>query len=128
MDLVEISPMAKPPVCKIMDFGKYKYELNKKKHEQKRHQAVVKIKEIKLRPSTDEHDVETKINHIKNFLEKNIRVKVTLAFRGREMAYVDIGRSRMGYIKDAVKDFGEVEQDITLEGKFLRMFLVPVKK
>ena len=93
LDLVEISPMARPPVCKIMDYGKYKYEQAKKKHEQKKKQVVVQIKEIKMRPATDEHDFQTKLRHVKRFLEEGDKVKITIRFRGREMAHMDIGHS-----------------------------------
>jgi translation initiation factor IF-3 len=128
LDLVEISPMAKPPVCKIMDYGKYKYEQAKKRHEAKKHQIVVKTKEIKLRPATDEHDLQTKLRHIRRFLEEGDKVKVTLRFRGREMAHLEVGRERMKRIVTEVTGLGEVEQFPKLEGRLMSMIVGPVKK
>lgn len=128
MDLVEISPTARPPVCKIMDYGKYKYEQAKKRHEAKKHQVVVKTKEIKLRPATDEHDLQTKLRHIRRFLEEGDKVKVTLRFRGREMAHIDVGRERMKRIVTEIASLGEVEQFPKLEGRMMSMVVAPVKK
>src|SRR5512146_119071 len=92
LDLVEVAPTAKPPVCRIMDFGKYKYEMAKKAHESRKHQTVIVVKEVKLRPRTDDHDVEFKTKNIKRFLEDGNKVKVTIMFRGREMAHTEHGR------------------------------------
>lgn len=128
LDLVEISPTARPPVCKIMDYGKYKYEQSKKKHEQKKHQVVIKVKEIKFRPTTDEHDLQTKLKHIVRFLEEKNKVKVTIKFRGREISHIDIGRALMERIKDSVKEHGSVEEEAKVEGKQLFMLLGPGKK
>lgn len=128
LDLVEISPMAKPPVCKIMDYGKYKYEQQKKKQEQKKHQVVVKIKEIKMRSSTDEHDFQTKLRHIKRFLEEGDKVKITIRFRGREMAHVDLGQERMKRVIEEVRGLGEVESFPKMEMRQLFMMLAPGKK
>lgn len=128
LDLVEISPMAKPPVCKIMDYGKYKYEQQKKKHEQKRHQIVVKIKEIKMRPATDEHDFQTKLKHIKRFLEDGDKVKITIRFRGREMAHVEIGQNMMKRVIEELRGLGEVESFPKMEARQLFMMLGPAKK
>lgn len=128
LDLVEISPMARPPVCKIMDYGKYKYEQSKKRHEQKKHQVVVVIKEIKMRPSTDEHDFQTKLRHVKRFLEEGNKVKISLRFRGREMAHMDLGMDRMRRIEEEVKEIGIVEATPKLEGKQLFMMIAPGKK
>ncbi len=128
LDLVEISPMARPPVCKIMDYGKFKYEQAKKKHEQRKKQVVVHIKEIKLRPSTDEHDFQTKLKHIKRFLEEGNKVKVTIRFRGREMAHLDLGHERMRRIIEEVKDLGEAESHPKLEGKQLMIMLSSAKR
>ena len=127
-DLVEISPAAKPPVCKIMDYGKYKYEQQKKKHEQKRHQVVVKIKEIKMRAATDEHDFQTKVRHIKRFLEEGDKVKISIRFRGREMAHVDLGQERMKRVIEEVRSLGEVESFPKMEMRQLFMMLSPLKK
>lgn len=128
LDLVEISPTARPPVCKIMDYGKYKYEQQKKKHEQKKHQVVVKIKEIKLRAVTDEHDFQTKIRHVKRFLEEGNKVKISIRFRGREMAHIDLGQERMKKVIEEVRGVGEVETFPKIEMRQLHMMLVPVKK
>ena len=128
LDLVEISPSARPPVCKIMDYGKYKYEQQKKKHEQKKHQVVVKTKEIKMRAATDEHDFQTKLRHIKSFLEDGDKVKISIRFRGREMAHIDLGHARMKRVAEEVKGLGEVESFPKMEMRQLFMLLVPVKK
>ena len=128
LDLVEISPMARPPVCKIMDYGKFKYEQSKKRHEQKKKQVVVQIKEIKMRPATDEHDFQTKLRHIKRFLEEGDKVKITIRFRGREMAHMDIGQTRMKRVTEEVKAVGEVESFPKMEGRQMFMMLGPTKK
>jgi translation initiation factor IF-3 len=128
LDLVEVSPMARPPVCKIMDYGKYKYELQKKKHEQKKKQAIVHIKEIKMRPSTDEHDFQTKLRHIRRFLEDGDKVKVSLRFKGREMAHIDLGHERMKRILDELKGLVEVESMPKMEARQLFMMLAPAGK
>ena len=128
LDLVEISPTAKPPVCKIMDYGKYKYEQSKKKHQQKKHQVVVRIKEIKMRPGTDEHDFQTKLKHVRKFLEHGDKVRITVRFRGREMAHNDLGQARMKRVMEEVAGLGEVEQFPKMEGKQLFMTLAPAKK
>jgi translation initiation factor IF-3 len=128
LDLVEISPMARPPVCKIMDYGKYKYELSKRKQEQKKKQAVVQIKEIKMRPATDEHDFLIKLRHVKRFLEDGHKVKISLRFRGREMAHMDIGYERMKKVVEELKEIGEVESFPKMEGRQMFMMLGPAKK
>lgn len=128
LDLVEISPTARPPVCKIMDYGKYKYEQQKKKHEQKKHQIVVKIKEIKMRAATDEHDFQTKLRHIKRFLDEGDKVKISIRFRGREMAHVDLGQERMKRVIEEVRGVGEVESFPKMEMRQLFMMLAPTKK
>lgn len=128
LDLVEISPGARPPVCKIMDFGKYKYEQSKKKHEQKKKQVVVQIKEIKMRPSTEEHDFQTKLRHIKRFLEGGDKVKVTLRFKGREIAHMELGHERMKRLIEEVRNIGEVESFPKMEGRQLFMMLAPARK
>lgn len=128
LDLVEISPQARPPVCKIMDYGKYKYEQSKKRHEQKKRQFVVHIKEIKMRPATDEHDFQTKLRHVKRFLEDGDKVKISVRFRGREMAHVDLGRDRMQRVVEEMRGLGEVESFPKMEGRQMFMMLAPVKK
>jgi translation initiation factor IF-3 len=128
LDLVEISPTARPPVCKIMDYGKYKYEQSKRKHEAKKKQTVVLTKEIKMRPATDEHDFQTKLRHVKRFLEDGNKVKITIRFRGREMAHKDIGHARMKKVLEEVKELGEAESFPKMEGRQMFMMLGPVKK
>jgi translation initiation factor IF-3 len=127
LDLVEISPMARPPVCKIMDYGKFKYEQSKKMHDQKKKQTVIHIKEIKMRPSTDEHDFQTKVRHVRRFLEEGNKVKITIRFRGREMAHVDLGHDRMKRLLETVKDLGEAEAYPKMEGRQLFMMVTPMK-
>lgn len=128
LDLVEIAPTAKPPVCKIMDYGKHKYEESKKKQQAKKQQAVVHLKEIKMRPSTDEHDFQVKLKHVKRFLEDGDRVKITIRFRGREMAHKDLGQKRMERVMEDVKELAEVFQTPRMEGRMMHMLLQPVKK
>lgn len=120
--------MSKPPVCKIMDYGRYKYEQSKRKHEQKKKQAVVQIKEIKMRAATDEHDFQTKLRHIKRFLESGNKVKVSIRFRGREMAHIDLGQDRMKRVAEEVKELGQAESVPKMEGRQLLMMLSPLKK
>lgn len=125
LDLVEISPNATPPVAKILDYGKFKYEKKKKEHEAKKKQVVVKVKEIQLRPTTDDHDVGYKLKNMRSFLEEGDKVKITMMFRGREVAYVDQGYKIMARIVDEVKDIASVEAPAKLEGKKLIMIIAP---
>jgi translation initiation factor IF-3 len=125
LDLVEVAPQASPPVCKVMDYGKYKYQKSKRDHEAKRSQHVIHIKEIKLRPTTDEHDINFKLNHARKFLESRDKVKVTLTFRGREMAHLDLGRRMMERLAAEIAEFGTVEQSPKLEGRLMVMILAP---
>ncbi len=127
-DLVEVSPNADPPVCRIMDYGKFKYEQQKKKQEAKKNQNVVQIKEIKVRPKTDEHDYETKVRHIRRFLEAGDRCKVSVFFRGREIVHKDRGETILDRIIEDTKDIGKVEQEARTEGRVLQMMLVPLAK
>lgn len=127
-DLVEISPTARPPVCKLMDYGKYKYEMAKKAHEAKKHQVVVHVKEVKFRPSTDEHDLQTKIKHIRRFIEDGNKAKVTIQYRGREMSHRELGQR---VVQRVISDIGElavVEQPPKQEGRFLTTILAPNKE
>lgn len=124
-DLVEVSPTAVPPVCKIMDFGKYKYELNKKEHQSRRHQKSTQVKEIKLRPRTDKHDLEIKIRQIKGFLAEGNKTKVTLTFRGREMANQELGRGVMASVIEKLSDSGVIEYAPRMEGRSLIMVVAP---
>ena len=125
LDLVEISPSARPPVCKILDYGKYKYQLKKKAHTAKMKQVVVLMKEVKMRPSTDEHDFQFKLRHIKRFLEEGNKAKVTVVFRGREMAYTQRGRDMMKRILGELQDKIKVEQSATMEGRNMIMVVSP---
>ena len=128
LDLVEVSPNAEPPVCRIMDYGKFKYEQQKKKQEAKKNQTVVQIKEIKVRPKTDDHDYETKVRHIRRFLEQGDRCKVTVFFRGREIMHKDRGEDILKRIIEDTKDISKVEQEARAEGRVLQMLLVPISK
>ena len=128
LDLIEIAPGATPPVCKIMDFGKYKYELKKKQAEAKKHQAVVSIKEVKLGFKTEEHDISYRKLRIKEFLEDGDKVKISMRFRGREVVYKEIGEKLFLSIIDELKDFAAVEQPPKQEGMILSMILIPAKR
>jgi translation initiation factor IF-3 len=125
LDLVEISPTAVPPVCKLMDYGKYLYELNKKMHEQRRHQKSVHIKEVKFRPRTDEHDYQFKKNHVLRFLSEGDKVKATVIFRGREMAHPEIGRRKLERLIGEVATVGSVETPPFMEGRAMIAVLAP---
>ena len=127
-DLVEVAATADPPVCRIMDYGKYKYEQQKKKQDAKKRQVIVQIKEIKLRPKTDEHDFETKLKHIRRFLEEGDRVKVTIFFRGREIVHKDRGVAVIDRVIEETKDLARVDQEPHPEGRTLQMLLAPVPK
>ena len=125
LDLVEISPTADPPVCKIMDYGKYKYELQKKQQESKKKQVVIQLKEIKLRPNTDSHDLDFKMNHVRRFLEEKDKAKISIQFRGREMQHVDRAKETMKKIIEGLKDIGEPEKAPTMEGRTLSVIIAP---
>ena len=125
LDLVEISPNANPPVCKIMDYGRYKYELTKKKQEAKKKQSTFQLKEIKVRPKTGDHDLQTKINHIKKFIDKKDKVKVTVMFRGREITLSQLGRDVLERIVQETEEVAIVEQYPKFEGRTMYMLLAP---
>jgi translation initiation factor IF-3 len=125
LDLVEVSPDAKPPVCKIMDFGKYKYEQTKKKQEAKRKQKSTQIKEIKVRPKTNDHDLGTKVKHIEKFISKNDKVKVTMVFRGREFMLKEQAGLVLEKIVALTEEFAQVEQHPKFEGRVITMLLGP---
>lgn len=125
LDLVEISPNAEPPVCKILDYGKYKYELQKKANEAKKKQKTVEVKEIKLRPTIEEHDYGVKLKAARKFIEGGDKVKVTLRFRGREMAHMDLGIQVLNRMKDDLLDIGKVDQEPKPEGRQVMMVLSP---
>ncbi len=127
LDLVEVSPTAEPPVCKIMDYGKYRYRVSKKQHDAKKSQAVIHVKEIRLRPKTEEHDVQVKVKHIKKFLEKQDKVKISILFRGREIAFTEIGRRIMNEIKNELINDCIIDQEPRLEGRNMVMIVSPKK-
>lgn len=126
LDLVEVSPMARPPVCRIMDFGKYKYELSKKQKESKKKQHTVQVKEVKLRPKTEEHDYQFKKRHAEEFLEKNHKVKITLMFRGRELDHKDLGERMLKRIEEDLSHVSQVERPPRFEGRIMTMYLAPL--
>ena len=125
LDLVEVSPNAKPPVCKIMDYGRYRYEQTKKKQEAKKKQSTFQVKEIKVRPKTGEHDLQTKIGHIKKFIARRDKVKVTVIFRGREITLSKLGMAMLEKIAEETEEFASVEQTPKFEGRTLAMILGP---
>jgi translation initiation factor IF-3 len=125
LDLVEVSPDAEPPVCKILDFGKYKYQEQKKAAEARKHQKIVEIKEIKMRPGIDDHDYDVKMRAIKRFFEEGDKVKVTLRFRGREMAHQELGVKLLDRVKDETAPIAKVESEPRLEGRQMTMVLAP---
>jgi len=125
MDLVEISPGAEPPVCKILDYGKYRYEAQKKRAEAKKKQVIVEIKEIKLRPRIGEHDLQIKIKAMKEFLAEGDKIKVSLRFRGREMMHQEVGVAVITKVQDLLADVAKVESASKLEGMQLIMVLAP---
>jgi translation initiation factor IF-3 len=127
LDLVEVSPDAAPPVCRILDYGKYRYQLNKKAQEAKKKQRVIQVKEVKFRPKTDEHDYEFKRNNIIRFLSKGKKVKATVIFRGRENQHRDIGYKILSRIRQEIGEYGVVEAEPRQEGPFLDMILAPKK-
>ena len=124
-DLVEVAGEARPPVCKLLDYGKYKYEQKKKTHKSKAHQHIQKVKEIRLRPLTDEHDLETKLKKAHEFLEEGDKVLVTIFFRGREQAHKEHGREMMGRIKKYLDEVGKVEHDLSMTGPRMQITLMP---
>lgn len=126
LDLIEISPQAVPPVCKIFDYGKYKYELQKKKNEAKKNQKVVNIKELKLRPMIDTHDYEVKIKQAKKFLSQGDKVKFTMRFKGREMSANDMGKAVLTRIVEDLEGICKVESEPKLEGRQMMMVVSPV--
>jgi translation initiation factor IF-3 len=125
VDLVEIAPTADPPVCKIMDYGKFRYQEKKRAHEAKKKQVVVTVKEVKMRSRTDEHDLEYKVRNIRQFLDKAHRVKVSVFFRGREIAHPDLGREMLNGIFERVQDIARMDSQARLEGRSMSMFLSP---
>jgi translation initiation factor IF-3 len=125
LDLVEVAPNSDPPVCKIMDYGRFRYEESKKEHESKKKQATVVLKEVKLRPKTEEHDLEYKVKRLKRFIGENCKVKVTVMFRGREITHPDQGRKLLDKVLALVADEAQVEQPPKFEGRSMTMILTP---
>ncbi len=128
LDLVEISPNAKPPVCRIMDYGKYRFELAKKQNEARKKQKQIQVKEIKFRPGTDEGDYQVKLRNLIRFLSEGDKAKITLRFRGREMAHQEIGVSLLKRVEEDLTQYGVVEQRPRMEGRQMVMTIAPVKK
>lgn len=125
LDLVKIAPQAKPPVCKIMDYGKYRFEQSKREKEAKKNQRVIEIKEIRLSPNIDVHDFDTKVGHARKFLSAGNKTKVSIRFRGREMTHTDLGLTIMAQFAEKCADIASVEKPAKLEGRQMLMFLAP---
>ena len=125
LDLVEISPNASPPVCKIMDYGKYKYEQQKRESEARKNQKIIEVKEIKFRPGTDTHDYEVKMRSVTKFLENGDKVKITLRFRGREMAHQELGRELLERVAVDIEGYGKIENIPKMEGRQMTMMIGP---
>jgi translation initiation factor IF-3 len=128
LDLVEVAPTSDPPVCRILDYGKFRYQQSKKLQDAKKSQTTIQVKEIRLRPKTETHDLQVKIKHIRKFLDQHDKVKITMMFRGREIAYSEIGRKMMEDIREALAEVSIVEQQPRLEGRNMIMILAPPKK
>jgi translation initiation factor IF-3 len=127
LDLVEVAPMATPPVCRLMDYGRFKYEQTKKERDARKHATKVELKEVRLRPKTDEHDIAFKTRNVQRFLEEGDKVKVTLLFRGREMAHPQIGRTILENVAEQVRSLGQVERMPLMEGRTMTMIISPLK-
>jgi translation initiation factor IF-3 len=125
LELVEVNPRAAPPVCRIMDFGKFKYETSKKEKASRKHQSTVVVKEIKLRPKTDDHDLDFKVKHVRRFLEEGNKCRLAIAFRGREIVHPETGQAMLDQVVRAVADIAQVEQRPTMEGRRMIMVLGP---
>lgn len=128
LDLVEVAPNAVPPVCRIMDYGKFRYEQSRKERESRRHQHVIELKEVRIRPKIDDHDLETKGRQAAKFLDAGDKVKMTVLFRGREMAHPDIGKALLDQLADMLRPHGTIEQTPRLEGRAMTMMLNPLKQ
>ncbi len=128
VDLVEIAPTAQPPVCRLMDYGKFKYQEQKKAHEARSKQKIIQVKEVKFRPQTDENDYQTKMRNLVRFLEEGDKAKITLRFRGREMAHQEFGIELLKRVRDELAELAQVEQFPKLEGRQMIMVLAPKKK
>ena len=124
-DLVEVAPKASPPVCRVMDYGKYKYEQSKRAKEAKKHQHIIHVKEMKFRPKTEDHDYQFKLKHVRKFLTEGNKAKMTVRFRGREMAHIDLGRRILEKLVKDTDDIASVEQQPKLEGRNMTLILGP---
>src|SRR5512137_79657 len=127
LDLVEVSPKSEPPVCRIMDYGKFKYQQSKKAHDAKKKQAVVHVKEVKMRSKTEEHDFQFKLRHIEHFLKEGNKTKITIVFRGRELAHPDLGRNMLVRVIEEAKEWGKIEQNPKFEGRNFIIILAPLQ-
>ncbi len=125
LDLVEVSPNADPPVCKVLDYGKYKYEAQKKANEARKKQKVIDVKEIKMRPGIDEHDYQVKMRSVRRFLDEGDKVKMTIRFRGREMAHQELGMKVLDRVREDVDELAKVEQFAKSEGRLMTMVIAP---
>lgn len=125
LDLVEVAPNSQPPVCRIMNYGKYKYQQSKRTQEARKHQTVIHIKEVKVRPRTEEHDFQFKLRHVKRFLDEGNKVKISILFRGREIAHPEFGKELLNRFVEGVKDVTVIEQSPRLEGRNMVMILAP---
>lgn len=125
LDLVEVNPKAAPPVCKVMDFGRYKYEESRKKRQAKKAHVNVELKEVKLRPKTDDHDLDFKVKHAKRFLEEGNKVKITCRFRGREITHPETARRQLEFVMDECSDVGQMEQPPRMEGRTMTCIIAP---
>ena len=125
LDLVEVAPNSQPPVCRIMNYGKYKYQQSKRVQEARKHQTVILVKEVKVRPRTEDHDFQFKLRHVKRFLEEGNKVKISMLFRGREIAHPEFGKEMLNRFIEGVKDLMVIEQAPRLEGRNMVMILAP---
>ena len=125
LDLVKVVPQAKPPVCKIMDYGKYRYELQKKDKEAKKNQKTIRVKEIKMSPTIEEHDLKVKTSQAVKFLEGGDKVKVSVRFRGRQMGHVEQGKEVLNWFFDEIKDYAQIDKPAKLEGRNMVMYVLP---
>src|SRR5688572_24192818 len=128
LDLVEVAPNAMPPVCRLMDYGKFRYEQSRKERESRKHQHTIELKEVRIRPKIDDHDLETKGRQAARFLDAGDKVKLTVLFRGREMAHPDIGRGLLDQLAEQLRPHGTVEQLPRMEGRAMIMFMNPIKQ
>ena len=128
LDLVEVAPQANPPVCRLLDYGRYKFETIKREKDQRRRQNVIKLKEMKLRPKVADHDFQTKFRNVRQFLEQGEKVKVTIQFRGREMVHQEIGRRLLDRVAEEAKDVANIERQPIMEGRTLFMILAPLRR